>query len=255
MAKITKQSLAEFAKAMAALDTADQEWILSREEMQSFSAGRDEMAAYFGDNQRDQANHVLAGLGNDLLTTEVGEGDNTTSPLIASTMQEENPNMPPMHIGIFSSESPSSGAWDDCSGGYCDPSGGYGYGTSTGSTDTSNALRHPLLALEFKKNADRASEMTKDLPGQRNGYGDAIRHCLWSAMNQMDAGKDSKVAKEFGDGHENVPNNPEREKKMDLHNNSVGYELGKQALKNGWSEKRLLEEVEKAACNGRLIWY
>ena len=72
MAKITKQSLAEFAKAMAALDTADQEWILSREEMQSFSAGRDEMAAYFGDNQRDQANHVLAGLGNDLLTTEVG---------------------------------------------------------------------------------------------------------------------------------------------------------------------------------------
>ena len=39
---------------------------------------------------------------------------------------------------------------------------------------------------------------------------------------------------------------------MDLHNNSVGYYLGNQAIINGWSEQKLLQEVINAANNGIL---
>ena len=39
---------------------------------------------------------------------------------------------------------------------------------------------------------------------------------------------------------------------MDLHNNSVGYYLGNQAIINGWSEQELLNQVINAANNGKL---
>ena len=42
------------------------------------------------------------------------------------------------------------------------------------------------------------------------------------------------------------------EKRMDLHNNSVGYYLGNEAIKNNWSEEELLKTVIKAADNGIL---
>ena len=42
------------------------------------------------------------------------------------------------------------------------------------------------------------------------------------------------------------------EKNMDLHNNSVGYYLGNQAIKNNWSEEELLKTVIKAADDGKL---
>lgn len=37
---------------------------------------------------------------------------------------------------------------------------------------------------------------------------------------------------------------------MDLYNNSVGYELGKQALIEGWSEEQLYQECLNAANQG-----
>ena len=39
---------------------------------------------------------------------------------------------------------------------------------------------------------------------------------------------------------------------MDLHNNSIGYHLGNQAIIIGWSEEELLNQVINAANNGRL---
>ena len=39
---------------------------------------------------------------------------------------------------------------------------------------------------------------------------------------------------------------------MDLHNNSVGYRIGNQAIINGWSEEELLKQVINAADNGKL---
>ena len=47
----------------------------------------------------------------------------------------------------------------------------------------------------------------------------------------MDAGKDSNLAEEYGNAHENKPNNSA--KSMDSHNNSVGYSLGIKAADDG----------------------
>ena len=111
---------------------------------------------------------------------------------------------------------------------------------------------HPYLALSIKKNMQKAFDNTWFLKGETNGYGDAIRHCFWSALNQISAGLNSPLAKEFGDAHESSPNNDPREKAMDLYNNAVGYYLGNQAIINNWSEKELLDYIIKAANNGKL---
>lgn len=116
--------------------------------------------------------------------------------------------------------------------------------------EKSFVFKHPTLAYKFNNNANKAKKVGRDLGGTINGYGDAVRHCYWCALNQMDAGLDSSRAKEFGDAHENIPNN--EAKTMDLHNNSVGYHLGNQAIINGWSEQELLNQVINAANNGKL---
>lgn len=112
------------------------------------------------------------------------------------------------------------------------------------------SLMHPLLAIEIKKNRDKALKDTMNFDGKEDGYGDAIRHCYWCALNQISAGLNSPLAKEFSDVHEDIPNN--YAKAMDLHNNSVGYYLGNQAIINNWSENELLNQVIKAANNGKL---
>lgn len=114
------------------------------------------------------------------------------------------------------------------------------------------AIRHPYLATRFLINRSKAIEAVKHFEGILNGYGDAIRHCYWCALNQMEAGLNSPLARELGDAHENKPYNDRNSKVMDLHNNSVGYNLGNQAIINEWSEDELLEQVINAANNGKL---
>ena len=116
--------------------------------------------------------------------------------------------------------------------------------------EKSFVFKHPTLVYKFNKNAKKAKRIGRELEGTKNGYGDAVRHCYWCALNQKDAGLNSSRAKEFGDAHENIPNN--EAKTMDLHNNSVGYHLGNQAIINGWSEEELLNQVINAANNGKL---
>ena len=116
--------------------------------------------------------------------------------------------------------------------------------------EKSFVFKHPTLAYKFNKNAKKAKRIGRELEGTKNGYGDAVRHCYWCALNQKDAGLNSSRAKEFGDAHENIPNN--EAKTMDLHNNSVGYHLGNLAIINGWSEEELLNQVINAANNGKL---
>ena len=110
--------------------------------------------------------------------------------------------------------------------------------------------RHPFLAMKIKENREKAFRATSHFDGIEDGYGDAIRHCYWCALNQVSAGLNSPNAKKFGDSHEDIPNN--NAKAMDLHNNSVGYHLGNQAIINNWSEEELLNQVINAANNGRL---
>jgi hypothetical protein len=65
---------------------------------------------------------------------------------------------------------------------------------------------------------------------QYNGKGDAYLHCLWNALGASKLGKN--LMKQLTDAHEvpdtGQPANPPLEKSMDLHNNSVGRNLGSQ---------------------------
>ena len=116
--------------------------------------------------------------------------------------------------------------------------------------EKSLSWRHPFLAMKIKDNREKAFRATSHFDGITDGYGDAIRHCYWCALNQISAGLNSPNAKKFGDAHEDIPNN--HAKAMDLHNNSVGYYLGNQAIINDWSEEELLNQVINAANNGKL---
>ena len=118
--------------------------------------------------------------------------------------------------------------------------------------EKSFVTRHPFIADMFNANAEKAKRVGRELGGTKNGYGDAVRHCYWCALNQKDAGFKSPYAKEFGDAHENTPTNNTNARAMDLHNHSIGYHLGNQAIINGWSEEELLNQVIDAADNGRL---
>ena len=93
-------------------------------------------------------------------------------------------------------------------------------------------FRHPRTAYKFNANAEKAKTVGRKFDGTTNGYGDAVRHCYWCALNQVSAGLNSPNAKKFGDAHENTFKNEINAKAMDLHNNSVGYYLGNQAIIN-----------------------
>lgn len=86
---------------------------------------------------------------------------------------------------------------------------------------------HPIAALSFNTNANTALAEARKRFGPstlHNGSGDAFRHCYWSAMNARDHGV--TLARGFGDAHEDWNGNPEAERKMDQHNNGVGFGLG-----------------------------
>ena len=118
--------------------------------------------------------------------------------------------------------------------------------------EKSLSYRHPVLAVKIKKNREKAFRATSHFDGITDGYGDAIRHCYWCALNQLSAGLGSPLAEEFGNAHENKTTNDINAKDMDLYNNSVGYYLGNQAIINGWNEEELLKQVINAADNGTL---
>ena len=125
------------------------------------------------------------------------------------------------------------------------------YGTLS-NDEKSFVFRHPSLAYAFNNNANKAKKAVEHFPNKEDGYGDAVRHCYWCALNQVSAGYNSPLAREFGDAHENTPTNKPNAKKMDLHNNSIGYSLGNEAIKNNWNEEELLNNVINAANNGKL---
>ena len=43
--------------------------------------------------------------------------------------------------------------------------------------------RHPFFADMFNINAEKAKRVGRELGGTKNGYGDAVRHCYWCALN------------------------------------------------------------------------
>lgn len=85
MARITKASLEEFAKEVAALEAAEAT-ILSPEEMERYAGGRYGAYTSLGTSQSEHEAHALAGLGNDLLSTEVGKGESEVFSSSITTM-------------------------------------------------------------------------------------------------------------------------------------------------------------------------
>jgi hypothetical protein len=111
---------------------------------------------------------------------------------------------------------------------------------------------NPLAAISFNMNAKKATEEANKRFGRNtlhNGSGDAFRHCYWSAMNARDAG--IKKARAFGEAHEDWLGNPEGEKKMDLHNNEVGFDIGGKAP--GASDRYLAVMCVQAWASGKLL--
>ena len=144
-------------------------------------------------------------------------------------------------------------AFEDGNNGYVSKQKKYeGVYNQLNDKEKSLSWRHPFLAMKIKENREKAFRATYHFKDIEDGYGDAVRHCYWCALNQVSAGLNSPLAEEFGNAHENTPTNTEKEKRMDLHNNAVGYHLGNQAIINGWSEEELLNQVIDAANNGKL---
>ena len=155
--------------------------------------------------------------------------------------------------------------------------GGGGGGETSGPTDDNNyppgyntltskekdfIRRHPLAAIDFYKNSERAFEETHnmqikynyDIRLSHNGILDCYRHVLWCALNAFDQGYE--LAKEYGDAHEEDENAPAAEREMDLYNNSLGYQIGIYAKSNGYSHGEIPNIVETVVIlqgNGKIL--
>jgi len=112
---------------------------------------------------------------------------------------------------------------------------------------------HPLQAMTIKGSKGTAFNETQKRFGV-NGHNDstdAFRHCFWSAILSRDIGYLN--AWEFTTAHESDPNNPADEKKMDLHNNSVGLKIGNALPFFGKSNAELSNLCYMALIQGKLI--
>lgn len=116
---------------------------------------------------------------------------------------------------------------------------------------TALTLRNPAAPLIIKNSKDVAFNETTAKFGYngRNDKSDAFRHCFWSATLARDLGYFE--AKMFTNAHETNPDNPPDEKAMDLHNNSVGLNIGLYYFIPD-SNKALLDKCYKALQNGEL---
>src|SRR5690554_5031335 len=92
-------------------------------------------------------------------------------------------------------------------------------------------LWHPQFykAKTIEKNAGGAFEMTKTTFGHqgKGDKSDAFRHAYWMALNTQEAGEE--FSQKWGDAHEySTPvNEVSTDLYMDIHNNDVGIEIGK----------------------------
>lgn len=89
----------------------------------------------------------------------------------------------------------------------------------------SNPVTAPKILI-IKLSKDNAFNETTRRFGHNghNDKSDAFRHCFWSATLSRDIG--FYWAKAFTTAHESNPGQPVDEKEMDLHNNSVGLDIG-----------------------------
>lgn len=84
---------------------------------------------------------------------------------------------------------------------------------------------HHAMILKDAREAAFAETIRRFRRNGRNDKSDAFRHCFWSAILARDIGFDN--AMRFTTAHESSPKNRLDEKRMDLHNNRVGLDIGR----------------------------
>ncbi len=119
----------------------------------------------------------------------------------------------------------------------------------------------PWHAIAIERCKQKATSETKKRFGfnGHNEDSDAFRHCYWSALLAHEIGYMHALM--FTNAHESNDDNPPEEKRMDLHNNSVGLSIGrmhfsfKDKFQFGWIEKdeAISNKCYKAYLDGRLI--
>jgi hypothetical protein len=119
--------------------------------------------------------------------------------------------------------------------------------------------KYPAAAYMISKNKTAAEVETKDRFGDNglNDKSDAYRHAFFNALNQRDCGKDpstqESIAKLFSDAHEtDTPPQLEKEKQMDLFNNSIGHVVGNVTFPIFTSNNTLSNDVWDKLVSGEL---
>jgi hypothetical protein len=87
--------------------------------------------------------------------------------------------------------------------------------------------KYPLEAMKIAENKQNAEGMTINLFGYNglNDCSDSFRHAYFQALNTISIG--SLLTQDFSDAHESdTPIHLILEKQMDLHNNSIGINIG-----------------------------
>ncbi|MGJ0626330.1 DUF6973 domain-containing protein [Xenorhabdus bovienii] len=82
-----------------------------------------------------------------------------------------------------------------------------------------------------------------------NDLSDAFRHCYFAAMLSRDLGYYESL--DYLNAHENSPDNPVREKRMDTQNNYIGADIGRTQKRNS----ELSAMCAQAAQGGKLALY
>ncbi|MEO9483507.1 MAG: DUF6443 domain-containing protein, partial [Ekhidna sp.] len=95
-----------------------------------------------------------------------------------------------------------------------------------------------LKNKELSQNRETAYIISANVmqQGGEDGLQDALRHGIFTALNAQTLGKETAL--ELGEAHENLPDNPDNKKTMDLHNNNIGAIIG--AKKPNASPKELM---------------
>ena len=101
-----------------------------------------------------------------------------------------------------------------------------------------------VLGIYAERSAKRYGKL-------HNGKGDAFKHAYWSGLMAYYQGDSWATA--FGNAHEKRPKNPAIEKRMDLHNNSVGRWHGVRArlptsIDNGVDRSFRRGELKRISC-------
>jgi RHS repeat-associated protein len=121
-------------------------------------------------------------------------------------------------------------------------------------------VKYPYVVNDLKRNRALAFQKTEELftgtdsegTGFLNDEADAFRHAFFNALNAQSFGKE--IAKELGKAHENLDNPQEirqNQRKMDLHNNAVGQDIG-EANPDATADE-LVKMVEEERKSGGLV--